>query len=80
MIDEKLLKTAESTLKNHARALGIAPGAYELFVKRSLNAAKKSLKNHSHVTETDLNRALVRELKKYNSDLAYVCENYDKII
>lgn len=80
MIDEKLLKTTEKNLKTHAKALGIAPGAYEIFIKKSLQAVQKSLKNRTSIKEADLNRALAKELKKYHPDLAYVLENYDKII
>ena len=32
------------------------------------------------ITEADLYRQLAKESKKYNSDLAYVYENHDKII
>ena len=42
--------------------------------------AKKALKNRSIITEKDLNRVILKELKKYHADLAYVYENRDKII
>lgn len=80
MIDEKLLKTTEQNLKIHVRALGIAPGSAEIFIEKSLKAAAKSLKGRRIITKSDFNRSVAKELKKYNADLAYVFENYDKII
>lgn len=76
-IDEKAL-TLE--LKIHAKALGLPAGSAEIFIKKSLTAAKKSLKNRQIIPRPDLVRAVAKELKKYNADLAYVFENYDKII
>lgn len=67
-------------LKIDAKALGIPEGAAEQFIERTIKGAHKTLKRKSLITETDLNRALVKELKKYNADLAYVYENRDKII
>lgn len=67
-------------LKIDARAVGIPEGAAESFIERTLKDAKKSLKNRSVITEKDLNRIILKELKKYNADLAYVYENHDKII
>lgn len=80
MIDEKILKSEETRLKIHAKALGIAPGSAEVFIKKSLGAAQKSLKSRRIVPRSDLIRAISKELAKYNQDLAYVFENYDKII
>lgn len=67
-------------LKIDARAVGIPEGAAEIFIERTLKDTKKSLKNRSIITEKDLNRAILKELKKYHADLAYVYENRDKII
>ena len=67
-------------LKIDARAVGIPEGAAEVFVERTMKDAKKTLKNRSIITENDLKRAILKELKKYHADLAYVYENRDKII
>lgn len=67
-------------LKIDARAVGIPEGAAEIFIARTVKDATKSLKRHSIITEKDLTRAIVKELKKYHADLAYVYENRDKII
>ena len=80
MLDEKLLKSTESDLKIHAKALGIPSGAAEAFIKKSITGAKTSLKNRKIITKSDFTRAVTKELKKYHPDLAYVYENYDKII
>lgn len=67
-------------LKIDARGVGIPEGAAEAFIERTMKDAKKSLKNRSIITEKDLNRTILKELKKYHADLAYVYENRDKII
>lgn len=79
-IDDQLLKSLHSELKVHTKALGIAPGAAEIFIDRSLKAAVKSLKSRKVVTKADLTRAVSKELAKYHADLAYVFKNYGKII
>ena len=80
MIDDKVIKSLTEELKIHAKGLGLAPGSSEIFIKKSLNAAKKSLGSRKIVPKADLVRAIAKELKKFNPDLAYVFENYDKII
>lgn len=80
MIDEKIIKTLTEELKLHAKALGLAPGSSDIFIKKSLTSAQKSLKSRKIVLKADLVRAVAKELKKYSPDLAYVFENYDKII
>ena len=68
------------TLKIDAKAIGIPSGAAEVFIERTLKAAKQTLKHKKIITENDLERAIAKELKKYNADFAYVYENRDKII
>ncbi|MDO5480532.1 MAG: hypothetical protein Q4F58_02600 [Candidatus Saccharibacteria bacterium] len=74
------MKDQERILKIHARALGIPSGSADIFIKKSIAAAEKSLKNRKIITNQDTVRAITRELKKYHKDLAYIYENYDKII
>lgn len=80
MIDPGIIKKNESILKIHAKALGIPSGAAESFIKHSIRAAEKSLKNRKIITDQDLRRTIAKELAKYHKDLAYVYENYDKIV
>lgn len=74
------MKDEAKILKIHAKALGIPSGSAEIFIKKSITAAEKSLKNRKIITKNDRIRAITKELKKYNKDLAYVYENYNKII
>ncbi len=67
-------------LKIDARGVGIPEGAAEIFINRTMKEAKKTLKNKSIITETDLKRVIVKELKKYHKDLAYVYQNRDTIV
>lgn len=79
-INSEELKKIEIILKAHAKALDIPPGSAEMFIDKSLSAAKKALKHRKISTQNDITRAVAKELNKYNTDLAYVYENYDKII
>ncbi|MBQ3280202.1 hypothetical protein IJG92_00900 [Candidatus Saccharibacteria bacterium] len=74
------MKDEAKILKIHCKALGIPSGSAEIFIKKSITAAEKSLKNRKIITKNDRVRAITKELKKYNKDLAYVYENYNKII
>ena len=76
-IDTKLLT---KNLKIDAKAVGIPVGAAEIFIDKTLKAAQTALKSKTIITNEDLNRAITKELKKYNPDLVYVYENRDKII
>ena len=67
-------------LKAHAKALDIPPGSANIFIDKSVTAATKRLSTKKLITESDLTHALVKELQKYHTDLAYVYENRDKII
>lgn len=73
-------KTIIKDLKIHAHAVGIPRGAAEIFIAKTIQDAKKTLKNKKIITQNDLERAITKELKKYNADLAYVYENRGKII
>ncbi|MBR3056279.1 hypothetical protein IKG64_03230 [Candidatus Saccharibacteria bacterium] len=77
LFDEKKLKR---DLKIDARGVGIPVGAAEDFVERVVKDAQKSFGHRQIITEADLKRAVVKELKKYNADFAYVYQNRDKII
>ncbi len=79
-MDSKTIKAITRTLKFHAKALNIPEGSAEVFIKKSLDEAAKSLPKTTRLTEQDIIRIVAKKLRKYNSDLAYVYENYDRII
>ena len=74
------LDAVKKELKIHAKALRIPSGAAEIFINRTVKDAAASLKSKKIITDQDLNRVIVKELKKYHKDFAYVYENRDKII
>lgn len=67
-------------LKIDAKALNIPPGAAQIFIDKVLADTDKALKSKKIITEDDLTRIVVKELKKYHADLAYVYKNRDKIV
>lgn len=75
--DEKAIR---SELKIDARAIGIPSGAATIFIDHTISDAKKYLTTKKTVTHKAVKRAIYRELKKYNTDLAYVYQNRDTII
>ena len=79
-MDEKTEKTLRKTLKLHARGLGIPDGSAEIFINETLKTVEKTLKGKSIITANDLDRVIVKALRKYNKDFAYVYENRDTII
>lgn len=79
-MDEKTEKSLSKELKLHAKALGIPEGSAKVFINETLTAAKKSLRAKSIITAADLDRAIIKNLKKYHKDFAYIYENRDTII
>ena len=73
-------KIITKELKNNAKAVGIPAGAAEIFINQTIAAVEKSLKNKKIITEADLDRLIIKEIRKYNKDLAYVYKIRDKII
>lgn len=73
-------KELTKSLKIDARALNIPIGAAEIFIEKTISAVKKQLKPKTIITNKDLDRIVIKELKKYNIDLAYVYKNRDRII
>ena len=73
-------KKLKKELKTHAKALGIPSGAANVFIDNVISSLDKPLSTKSIITEQDLKRLVVKELKKYHADFAYVYENHDKII
>lgn len=70
----------QESLQADAKALDIPTGSAQIFIKKAVEDAEKSLSSQKNVTRKSLDRALIKELKKYHQDLAYVYQNRDKII
>ena len=79
-MDEKLEKKLQKDIKQTAKSLGIPAGSAEIFATETIKSLKKSLKHKSVITQADFDRLLVKTLKKYHADLAYVYQIRDKII
>lgn len=79
-MDDLLEKRIRKDLKQHAHAINLPEGAADSFINNTLIVAKKKLNNKTIITEEDLTRIIVKELKKYNADFAYVYQIHDKII
>lgn len=75
--DDKVLRRE---LRIDARGIGIPAGAADAFIDCVIRDVEKHFKSRQIITENDLKRAVVKELKKYNADFAYVYQNRDKII
>ena len=66
------------SLVRDARALGIPAGSAEAFIRLTMEAVDKSLGEKP--TEREVNRAVIREIKKYSPDLTYYLQHRDEII
>lgn len=74
------LNKIKKELKTNAQALDIPSGSADIFIEKIIKSLPKTLGSSKIITDQDLNRALIKEIKKYHADLAYVYENHDKII
>ena len=79
-IEEFSRKQLAKQMKIDAKGLGIAPGAADAFIEKTLDAVEKGFKHKKIITEKDLTLAISRELKKYNKDFAYIYQNRATII
>ena len=73
-------KKLREELLRECKVLGLHQGAAEMMVERVVAAVEKWAKEQTMITQNDLERAVEREVKKYNADLAYVYQNRGKII
>ena len=72
-------KLTEEILRE-AKVLNLHMGAAEIMTEKVVENVEKWSKRRTMFTREDLNRAVAKEIKKYNADLAYVYENRGKII
>lgn len=67
-------------LKREARVLNIHLGAAELIAGEVARKIQKWTMNKPTITQSDLERRIVMEVKKYNKDLAFIFGERNKII
>lgn len=79
-MDNKTKIKVKKLLKTDARAIGIPSGAADIFIEKTLESTEKQLQQKTIITDKDFIRIVSKELKKYNTDLAYIYKNRDKII
>ncbi|MBQ6486685.1 hypothetical protein IJI76_03145 [Candidatus Saccharibacteria bacterium] len=73
-------KKIHEDIKREAKVLGIHPGTAEIIADKVTEKIMNWSKKRSMITEDDLNERLVKELEKYNKDLAYLFESKGKVI
>lgn len=74
--EEKL----KSEIIAEAKILRIPESTAEVIAERTAREVTKWVTKRAAVTNDDINRRVALEVTKYNSDLAYVYQNRDKII
>ena len=70
----------ENLLKIDAKGLGLHPGAADDFVDRVVTTVSRQVSAGKILTKRELKSTIVRELKKYHRDFAYIFQNRDKIV
>ena len=65
---------------SEAKVIGLPKGAAETFADKAVIEIVAALKKRRIITEKDLDIIMVRVLKKYSKDLAYVFEIRGKIV
>ena len=73
-------KKIHEEIKREAKVLGLHPGTSEIIADKVTDKIMNWSKKRSVITEDDLNQRLVKELEKYNKDLAYLFESKGKVI
>lgn len=69
----------ESIMRN-ARSIGLPEGWAKQIATRVAKETDKWIEDKELITENDLRKQVVKELKELNLDLAYAYQNHDKII
>ena len=69
----------ESVLRN-AKSIGLPEGWAKQIATRVAKDTDAWIADKEIVTESDLRRQIIKELKELSSDLAYAYQNHDKII
>ena len=69
----------QSILRN-AKSIGLPEGWAKQIAARVAKETDKWIADKEIVTENDLRRKIISELKELSPDLAYAYQNHDKII
>lgn len=67
-------------IMREARAIGLTLGESEIIEQKVRQELELWLETKDLITQDDLDRFLIKVLRKYHTDLAYAYENSDKII
>ena len=67
-------------LRREARVLSMHPGAADLIAGEVIEKLEKWLEDKPTITQSDLDRRIVLEVKKYNKDLAFILGERNKLI
>lgn len=67
-------------LKKEAKVLNLEQGAAELIAKEVAKKVSQWVADKTTITQSDLDRKIITEVKKYNKDLAFILGERNKII
>lgn len=83
-MEEDFYEYSHDDVKNniiqHGAGLGMPKGWLEQIAELAASAVDVWVSTKSAVTEEDIRKQVVNQLKPLNADIAYAYENYDKII
>ena len=69
-----------SDFKKEAKVLNLEQGAAELIAKEVTKKVSQWVANKKTITQSDLDRKIITEVRKYNKDLAFILGERNKII
>lgn len=69
-----------SDLKKEANVLNLEQGAAELIAKEVTKKVSQWVADKTTITQSDLDRKIITEVRKYNKDLAFILGERNKII
>lgn len=69
-----------SDLKKEAKVLNLEQGAAELIAKEVAKNVSQWVADKTTITQSDLDRKIITEVRKYNKDLAFILGERNKII
>ena len=67
-------------IKREARVLNIHPGAAELIAGEVTKKIEKWIVDKPTITQSDMDRKIITEVRRYNKDLAFILGERNKLI